>query len=192
MQIVKCYNREAEEWLKSQIKLIPQPIRDLLKRVKIFCFRTDASADGTVRIDRKTADGRPSRHTSHFSEELDAIIIFAKDICIKEGSFNMFLHEVGHALDWHLGNRESHISSKLDCGEPLDTHAALNPREQFAQAFEAWFRIHRSATSSEFEHTREEVKKKAPKLHKLFQQLAGEPSDIPKHWTHQPKVNLKS
>jgi len=171
MKVVKCYHSKAKAWIESQIKRIPPPIREILKDVSIYCFRTDASVDGTISRNRRTTDGRPSCHTSHFNEELNAIILFAKDVCIEEGAFNMFLHEVGHALDWQLGQKRFYISEYLDCGESLDKYAALNPREQFAQAFEAWFRPHRRSTSSELEHTKEEVLEKAPKLFELLQGL---------------------
>jgi len=172
MRIIKCYSKEAEDWLKEQIEKIPYPIKSLLKDVKIFCFERDASLDGTIPRSRKTTNGSLSCQTSHFSEEMNAIVLFAKDIGSSAGSFNMFLHEVGHALDWALGKKKGHISSVLDCGTPLDSHAAMNQKEQFAQAFEAWFRPDGTKTSSEFEHTRSEVKEKAPVLFDLFERLA--------------------
>ncbi len=175
MHVVKCYHSKAKTWIESQIRRIPFPIRKILREVGVYCFRTDASVDGTVSRKRKTTDGRLSCHTSHFNEELDAIILFAKDVCIEEGTFNMFLHEVGHALDWHLGHKKFYISEYIDCGEPLDEHAALNPREQFAQAFEGWFRLRKRLNPSEFEHSKEDVKEKAPELYKLFQSLGEKP-----------------
>jgi Mlc titration factor MtfA (ptsG expression regulator) len=175
MKVVKCYHSKAKAWIESQIRRIPPPIREILKEVGIYCFRTDASVDGTISRNRRTTDGRPSCHTSHFNEELNAIILFAKDVCIEEGTFNMFLHEVGHALDWRLGQKRLYISEYLDCGESLDKYASLSPREQFAQAFEAWFRSHDTPTSSALEHTREKVLEKAPRLFYLFQELTKEP-----------------
>ena len=93
MHVVKCYNREASEWIEEQIRLIPGPIQKVLDEVGIYCFRTDASVDGTISRRRKTIDGRLSCHTSHFNEELNAIILFAKDVNAEEGTFNMLLHE---------------------------------------------------------------------------------------------------
>lgn len=176
MKIVKCYSPEAERWLKEQIKRIPQPMRTLLKDVKIFCFEKDASLDGTIPRGRKTTDGSLSCENPHFNEEMNAVILFAKDVCTEPGSFNMLFHEMGHALDWCLGNRHGYISCKLNCGTPLDSHAAMNCREQFAQAFEAWLRAEGTQAHSEFEHTRSKVLKKAPELFRLFERLAKDPS----------------
>ena len=85
----------------------------------------------------------------------------------------MLFHEIGHALDWVLG-KGGYISETLDCGKPLDSHAAKNPREQFAQAFEGWIRGEDVTPKGEFAHSAQEVKQKAPELFELFCRLAEE------------------
>ncbi len=177
MRVVKCYSSSAKAWIEKQIQRLPSPLRELLADVRIYCFRSDASVDGTVPRNRRTTDGRPSCHTSHFNEELNAIVLFAKDVDTEDGAFNMFLHEVGHALDWHLGFKRYHISEYIDCGDPLDDHAALSPREQFAQAFEAWFRWQKRPASTSHEHTRDELLQKAPRLYSFLKLLLDASDD---------------
>ena len=70
---------------------------------------------------------------------MKAIFLFQRDMLVPPDEHSMLFHETGHALDWVMGKGE-YLSESLDCGEPLDSHASKNPREQFAQAFEGWMR----------------------------------------------------
>ena len=170
MKIEHCYHSTAREWVEKALQRVPKAILEILSEVKIFLFRSDASVNGLIPRTRLLADGRPSCHYSHFNPEMNAIFLFQRDLFVSQGEHNMLFHEMGHALDWVLGEN-GYISNTIDCGEPLDSHSARNPQEQFAQAFEAWLRGDEITPKGEFAHRASEVKEKAPVLFELFQKL---------------------
>jgi hypothetical protein len=172
MIIEHCYHSTSREWIEEALNRVPQKIRLLLSQVRIFAFRSDASVNGLVPRDRFLRDGRRSCHYAHFNPEMNAVFLFQRDLFVAPEEHNMLFHEIGHALDWVLGGG-GYLSTTLDCGEPLDKHAARNPQEQFAQAFEGWMRGDRIVPKGDFAHTASEVKEKAPVLFELFERLAG-------------------
>ncbi len=174
MKVEHCYHSSVREWLEKELKRLPLAIREILSEVRIFVFRSDASVNGLVPRTRFLSDGRQSCHYAHFNPEMNAIFLFQRDVLVPPEEHSMLFHEIGHALDWTLGGGK-YLSSEVDCGEPLDHHAAKNPREQFAQAFEAWVRGNDIVPKGEFAHTASEVKEKAPELFKLFSSLASRP-----------------
>ncbi len=171
MTIAQCYHSSARQWIEEQLSKVPLPILRLLSQVRIYAFRSDASVNGLVSRNRFLSDGRRSCHYAHFNPEMKAIFLFARDLFTAPEEHNMLFHEMGHALDWIMGEG-GYLSSSLDCGEPLDKHAAKGPQEQFAQAFEGWMRPAEVVPKGPFAHTPHEVELKAPGLFSLFEVLS--------------------
>ncbi len=167
MTIEHCYHSSAREWIEEQLRRLHPSILGLLSGVRIFAFRSDASVNGLVPRNRFLRDGRLSCHYAHFNPEMEAIFLFQRDIFVPPEEHIMLFHETGHALDWVLGEGD-YISSTLNCGTPLDSHASKNKREQFAQAFEGWVRGDHIVPRGQFAHSASEVKEKAPVLFDLF------------------------
>lgn len=123
-------------------------------------------------------DGRLTHRTAHYRHDMRLVILTQKAFWGHEGE-NIFLHEIGHAVDFLYSDRQRlsdnpRINNALEPDRPLNQYCADKQKqhgnllEQFATAFSAYF------TEYEEHSTAPSINKLHPEMIKIFNRLLME------------------
>jgi hypothetical protein len=181
-RVTKCYDNQLLKKFENELLVFPDWISKCLidSGFSLQMHRDQLTINGVVqKWEADYLQGRdPSKTTCVRFPENILYMINEHNRTEKEREFSSTIrHEVSHAIDWFLGKGFYWSEENPEMlVEPLDDYAAINPREQFAQALEGFFQSENKKDASfwKYWHTRDEVYKKEPKLFDFFNQLLKE------------------
>lgn len=181
MIITTCHDNELLEWIFSEINKIPLWLRSFLDTngLRLGLFNKQIQENGLL-LPGETSDGRRYCNCSFFDHTKNMLFLVDKNrsgFKDENDKFSAPIHELAHAIDWVLGKRTYwSIENPGFLDIPLDSYAAQNSREQFAQTFEAYFQSDTKkggnekslVVKGEYCHTIKDVFKNENKLFWLF------------------------
>lgn len=170
---IECWGSDAAlNRVLYELKLIPPRILKIIEGIgfPILIFNDYPSLQYKGYLlddyDTELTDGRDMLSCSHFSTWEQWIYIYEPDLYNNnECTLSVFLHEMGHALDWALTGGNEYFSventdSLFRDGTPMDWYAGSNNMERFASCFEAMFHSEQQSQIAYCDHNIAELYKK--------------------------------
>lgn len=177
--ITECFDNQLLHKFQKELNIIPKYLSNCLFNggLKLEIYDKEITNIGIRRFHFcDSLLGRDIAHVSAviFPENIIQIVDYKNQDEKWQEFTSTIIHEIAHALDYCLGDNDfwSHENKDM-LMSPLDDFAALNPREQFAQAFESYFipDLKKQKIWWKYWHTKGEVFKKEPRLFEFFQQI---------------------
>lgn len=161
--VAKADSQRAAEFIRSELLVVPDHLLHMVSESGVRWY--SLPSDDRYRFH---AIYQSPAARSHYA--LDTRRVCLIDELERDHGFSTVLHEFAHALDHVLDWASMRMTFR---GEPLDWYAALNPRERFAQAFEAYHRDEREPTPWYAVHTRLDLRRQEPDLYAFLDGLHG-------------------
>ena len=167
--ITRAYSQQHVEYVRSELEMVPLPLRRLVADAGFSWYVLDAGMTGQfVGLGGDVgADGRSASTTSHVNHRNRRIVLYG--VRSRDEGFSIIHHEFAHVLDDALGRVSRHLAF---AGTPLDWYAATDPAERFAQAFTAYLTPDRAECPWYAVHTQEQLRKQEPDLYHYFERIS--------------------
>lgn len=183
--ITKCFDNQLLHKFQKELKIIPKYLSNYLfnNGLKLEIYDKEIINHGKYHREyhSDTLLERESAITSGclFPDNIIQIVDYKNQDEEWQDFTSLIIHEIAHVIDYLLGQNGFWSDKNIEMLKiPLDDYAAIDNREQFAQAFEGYFQPSSKKQKSwwKYWHTRDEVFKKEPKLFEFFGELLKENS----------------